>query len=377
MIPAGSATITKAVLWIVAVEGKAMIRENAILGITNTTDVLLADSTSNNLADNNNLVFLDNAFYCAGNPGCIPISITSGNGGTNNNGISFIFVGTNIGDGTGGTGCMSGLGCMVNIDGTTNGGTPTQSLSNVIFDGLYIEGWKPPDWAASTAYTTGATIEPLVNNSATDIFKATTGGTSAGSEPNWGTSCATTCTDGSVTWTNLGINPTSHFIEAKNVRNLDIRGLTFNAGPTLTDCVFIDHASSSTLTGRVHFSGRDVGGRCLHTVENNITGYTSPAISDFDYTYPGDLAGAGGVIFDGEISTRAINQVAANRFAGSGTSPLTVSFPTPYASAPVCSVMDVSATPAIIAMSSFTSSGFTATGTAGHTLNWICIGNPN
>ena len=64
------------------------------------------------------------------------------------------------------------------------------------------------DWQASTAYSNTALVDafiyPSVNNTHHDGFQATVTGTSGLSEPNWDSVCATTCTDNTITWTNLG-----------------------------------------------------------------------------------------------------------------------------------------------------------------------------
>jgi hypothetical protein len=57
-------------------------------------------------------------------------------------------------------------------------------------------------WATG-AYTAGAFMYPTHNNTGQNDFQASTGGTTGGTEPNWDASCTTTCTDGTVTWTNL------------------------------------------------------------------------------------------------------------------------------------------------------------------------------
>jgi hypothetical protein len=62
------------------------------------------------------------------------------------------------------------------------------------------------DWKGSTAYVTGdytSFIYPQTGNSANHAFQATVGGTTSGTEPTWST-CTSTCTDGGVTWTNIG-----------------------------------------------------------------------------------------------------------------------------------------------------------------------------
>ena len=62
------------------------------------------------------------------------------------------------------------------------------------------------DWQGPHAYITNdetSFIYPSVGNSAHHGFQVTTAGTSSGTEPTW-SSCSSTCTDGTVTWTNIG-----------------------------------------------------------------------------------------------------------------------------------------------------------------------------
>lgn len=63
------------------------------------------------------------------------------------------------------------------------------------------------EWVASTGYSSDAFIRPSVNNTpgggqAPFGFQSS-GGTTGGTEPNWLT-CTVTCTDGTITWTNIG-----------------------------------------------------------------------------------------------------------------------------------------------------------------------------
>lgn len=58
-------------------------------------------------------------------------------------------------------------------------------------------------WEASTAYSVGAKVKQA--SSPTHIFQCTTAGTSGGSAPTWSTTVDATTTDGTVTWTCIGI----------------------------------------------------------------------------------------------------------------------------------------------------------------------------
>lgn len=62
----------------------------------------------------------------------------------------------------------------------------------------WLPSWTPADVVGNTIF-----IDPLVGNNG-HAFQATTiSGTTGTSEPTW-SSCTTTCTDGGVTWTNIG-----------------------------------------------------------------------------------------------------------------------------------------------------------------------------
>lgn len=58
-------------------------------------------------------------------------------------------------------------------------------------------------WVLNTAKTLGAYIKPTVSN--TYYYKCTTAGTTGGTQPTWGTTIGGTTTDGTVTWTNMGL----------------------------------------------------------------------------------------------------------------------------------------------------------------------------
>ncbi len=58
---------------------------------------------------------------------------------------------------------------------------------------------QPPTWTASRAYALDDRVSPTTADGR--LYKCTTAGTSAGSEPTWNTTVAGTTSDGSVTWT--------------------------------------------------------------------------------------------------------------------------------------------------------------------------------
>lgn len=58
-------------------------------------------------------------------------------------------------------------------------------------------------WVLNTAKSLGAYIKPMVAN--TYYYKCTTAGTTGGTQPTWGTTIGGTTTDGTVTWTNMGL----------------------------------------------------------------------------------------------------------------------------------------------------------------------------
>ncbi len=64
----------------------------------------------------------------------------------------------------------------------------------------------PGNWAATTTETVNALIKPTAGNTGAYVFKATTAGTTGASEPGtWDQTVGGTVTDGTVTWTNVGL----------------------------------------------------------------------------------------------------------------------------------------------------------------------------
>ena len=58
-----------------------------------------------------------------------------------------------------------------------------------------------PSWEASTAYAVDEVAEPVVRNGYR--YAVTTAGTTAGTEPTWGTTVDGTTNDGTASWTNI------------------------------------------------------------------------------------------------------------------------------------------------------------------------------
>lgn len=83
---------------------------------------------------------------------------------------------------------------------------------NVRFGAGYVEKAKgyqlflnsPPAWTAETVYSAGTYVVPAVANN--HVYKCTTEGTSGATEPAWATGAGDTITDGSVVWTEVGVN---------------------------------------------------------------------------------------------------------------------------------------------------------------------------
>ena len=76
------------------------------------------------------------------------------------------------------------------------GGTTTSCIAN------------GPKWLASKNYVAGYVMNPVNNNAANNSYQATVAGQAGGTEPVWSTTCPSvgnTCTDGGVTWTNIGV----------------------------------------------------------------------------------------------------------------------------------------------------------------------------
>lgn len=86
--------------------------------------------------------------------------------------------------------------------GSTNSARQLEANSNPGVDNITISVNENVDaWAATTAYSLNDRIEPTTANGY--VYKCTTAGTSAGSEPTWPTTGigSSTVSDGTVVWT--------------------------------------------------------------------------------------------------------------------------------------------------------------------------------
>jgi hypothetical protein len=236
--PNTSATVSEGSLWMVAVEGKGIVRDSSVGCVTSSYGLLLQDGPAT--GDNNALVFQNDQFFGSGNACLAPVAIMSTVSGTGA-GANILFVGgSSVDSSTASTGCPSGKGCLIDIDGTSGGANNSGLIDNITFDDFYLESYR-------------------------------SGG--SGSSP-------------------------MNFIELKNARGVEFNNMQFNGGPTLNECLVISE-SATNYVGYVHLTGRIRGSRCSG-VENTITS-TSVGGQDLNYTYAGDES-ASGAVFDGGLS---------------------------------------------------------------------------
>jgi hypothetical protein len=261
--PNASASINHAELWVVAVEGKAIIEDTGGLCTANSlVGISLEDGP---VTGSNNMINLfNNAWYGNGVAGTIPLQIISGAG--SGQGSVITVVGFNTGDGKGGSGCASNAGCFIYIDGSNAGGAGTGTVAHFLQDITII----------------GAYVE------------------------------STTGTSGNG-------------IEAKNVKGLRIINAEFDGGATFSDCVLINSPyTSSIYTQDVEVNEWVHSSICTNTLVNSITSktYTSAAQPILEYTYPGTPSqNPTGPVVDGN---QTVNGMFVESLGGSITSATTI-----------------------------------------------------
>jgi hypothetical protein len=112
---------------------------------------------------------------------------------------------TNFAWNGGATALSGGTGLNWTNEGAGNGQASAVQATGT--SGIVIDNVNNPSWAASTAYALGA----LIVDSNGNVEECTTAGTSkSGTHPTWNTTVGDTTTDGTVTWTNEGSNPTAN-----------------------------------------------------------------------------------------------------------------------------------------------------------------------
>lgn len=85
-------------------------------------------------------------------------------------------------------------------------------------------------WTAATAYATGDERKPTQPNRNGFRYKATTGGTTGGTEPTWPQEIGVTVTDGGVVWNCVGLEDTWYGIQSINGTTVKLDNLVNTAG---------------------------------------------------------------------------------------------------------------------------------------------------
>jgi hypothetical protein len=237
--PSATSTVSHALLWIKAVEGKAVVRDLSIggLGTSNGSsglNISIEDADSPNTGDMNGLE-MDNVWsLCSGFAGCVGLNLVGGSG--SGYGANYLFNGLSVVDSLEGGGCRSGNGCLINIDGAAVSSS-SHYISGITFNNLYLE-------------TTGTT------------------------------------------------STTGNFVEINNVRSLSMNEVYLGGGAPQVNGFLITQTASN-LDGLIRLNGRSPQGRTTNVIKNQITSYANPNTSgvDFDYIYPGGQST--GVYVDG------------------------------------------------------------------------------
>jgi hypothetical protein len=159
----------------------------------------------------------------------------------------------------------------------------------------WYEPVKPSDWQASHSYALNALILPTSNNAGGYTYQITacSGGcpqSSGSSRPSFTQTVNGTITDGSVTWTNVGVNDGT----TTGLINCTLAGVTVNTG---TATALINSPSGCTgLTSANAVISRVQNNSSDDTTGSTITVSGSPPTT-FTYTQSGaSQAGVGGLV---------------------------------------------------------------------------------
>ena len=243
--PAATASVGCGVLCLVAVEGKLHVEDSSVGAYAGQIAINLQDSASN-AGTNNALVFTNVFAYCNHYLNCLPLNIWGATGTGTGSGANYLFDGGAFVDSGNANPnslttvplCRDGNPCLANIDGQS-GGSVAQYISGVTLNTNYFE-------------------------------------------------------------TGIAMNSAGSYIEANNIRGLNVNNAVFSGGPALHNCVKISH-SASGLFGYAFITGRVLANRCVDTINNSITNtvLTSASGQDIAYLYPGDNPTGGGFVVDG------------------------------------------------------------------------------
>jgi hypothetical protein len=134
--------------------------------------------------------------------------------------------------------------------------------------------------------------------------------------------------------------------------------------------------SASHLARAIRIENLGLGGRFTNVVNNTIDSYASGPIPPSSYSYLWNVNQDGG-----NLALAKLNQTTANSFAGTATlsnGMATVTFPTAYNSAPVCTANDTSTATAVRVQTTTTTLTLTLSEPRGtDVINWSCQGNPD
>lgn len=151
-------------------------------------------------------------------------------------------------------------------------------------------------WTALTSYPLGFVAKPTSSNAGSYIFSVTTSGTSGGSNPTWPQVQGNTVTDGTVVWTNIGVDPYNSLISAITCNGCvgqnsntgiqlgkGVRGATFN----------------SPYTENNHTYGLRVFNTATNVTVNGLFSY-EPTATQANVYFDGDATSAAqlGLVFN-------------------------------------------------------------------------------
>ncbi len=169
----------------------------------------------------------------------------------------------------------------------------------------------PASWAASTAYTAGQTISPPSANG--HVYQCTVAGTSGATPPGSWPTDGSTCTDGGVTWQDMGtqttLNTTALTFDSTgkltsptgNITGITAGGLADGASPLNLTWDLYNSSNSPLLTQVASASTTS------DTLQN---GYGSGALTDYTIGSDGTIMGS---FSNGR--TAALGQIALANFA--------------------------------------------------------------